>query len=103
MSNQRNGADGTYAEYCLASSELLAPLPAGWSHADAAGLPVAGSTAYGGMVDAGGLQDGQTEPDSKCAQDRLQDALADLLTREPVDRTDSCGHPLVQPLLLPLR
>lgn len=60
MSNQRNGADGTYAEYCLASSELLAPLPEGWSHVDAAGLPVAGSTAYGGMVDAGELQAGQT-------------------------------------------
>ncbi len=60
MSNQRNGADGTYAEYCLASSELPAPLPEGWSCADAAGLPVAGSTGYGGMVDAGELQAGQT-------------------------------------------
>ncbi|WP_234791486.1 quinone oxidoreductase family protein [Mycolicibacterium mucogenicum] len=60
MSNQRSGEDGTYAEYCLASSELLAPLPDGWSYVDAAGLPVAGSTAYGGMVDAGELQNGQT-------------------------------------------
>ncbi len=29
-----------------------APLPEGWSYVDAAGLSVAGSTAYGGMVDA---------------------------------------------------
>ncbi|WP_308204183.1 alcohol dehydrogenase catalytic domain-containing protein [Mycolicibacterium llatzerense] len=27
MSNQRNGADRTYAEYRVASPELLAPLP----------------------------------------------------------------------------
>lgn len=60
MSNQRNGEDGTYAEYCLASCELLAPLPRGWSYVEAAGLPVAGSTAFGGMVDAGELQAGQT-------------------------------------------
>lgn len=59
MSRQGQGLDGSYAEYCLADAAFLAPLPAGWSFAQAAALPVAGTTAYGGIVDAGGLREGQ--------------------------------------------
>ena len=60
MSNQKDGKDGTYAEYCIASEGLLAPLPTGWSYAEAAAIPVPGSTAYGSLVDAGELKPGQT-------------------------------------------
>jgi NADPH:quinone reductase-like Zn-dependent oxidoreductase len=60
MSNQKDGKDGTYAEYAIAATDMLAPLPDGWSFADAAALPVPGTTAYGGMVDAGALTAGQT-------------------------------------------
>ncbi|MGV3480861.1 MAG: quinone oxidoreductase family protein [Sphingobium sp.] len=59
MSRQGQGHDGAYAEFCIADAAMLAPLPAGWSFADAAALPVAGTTAYGGVVDAGGLKPGQ--------------------------------------------
>lgn len=60
MSNQGQGANGSYAEYCLASPALLALLPASISPAEAAGLGVSGTTAYGGLVDVGVLQPGQT-------------------------------------------
>lgn len=59
MSKQGQGRDGSYAEYCIADASFLAPLPEGWSFAQAAALPVAGTTAYGGLVDVGGLQAGQ--------------------------------------------
>lgn len=59
MSRQGQGLDGAYAEYCLADAAFLAPLPPGWSFAQAAALPVAGTTAYGGIVDAGALAAGQ--------------------------------------------
>lgn len=59
MSKQGQGRDGSYAEYCIADAVLLAPLPGGWSFAQAAALPVAGTTAYGGLVDVGGLRAGQ--------------------------------------------
>ncbi|MCW0199353.1 NADP-dependent oxidoreductase [Sphingopyxis sp.] len=59
MSRQGQGLDGSYAEYCLADAAFLAPLPSGWSFAQAAALPVAGTTAYGGIVDAGALREGQ--------------------------------------------
>lgn len=59
MSRQGQGLDGSYAEYCLADAAFLAPLPPGWSFAQAAALPVAGTTAYGGIVDAGALREGQ--------------------------------------------
>lgn len=60
MSEQRVGRDGTYAEYTISLPEMLAPLPDGWSFNDAAAIPVPGTTAYGAMVDAGGLKAGQT-------------------------------------------
>ncbi|HKX89570.1 MAG TPA: NADP-dependent oxidoreductase [Sphingopyxis sp.] len=59
MSRQGQGLDGSYAEYCIADAAFLAPLPPGWSFAQAAALPVAGTTAYGGLVDAGELREGQ--------------------------------------------
>ncbi len=59
MSRQGQGRDGSYAEYCIADAVFLAPLPPGWSFAQAAALPVAGTTAYGGLVDAGELREGQ--------------------------------------------
>ena len=60
MSRQGQGLDGSYAEYCIADAAFLAPLPPGWSFAQAAALPVAGTTAYGGIVDAGELGAGQS-------------------------------------------
>ncbi|MBS0284910.1 MAG: NADP-dependent oxidoreductase [Proteobacteria bacterium] len=60
MSRQGQGENGAYAEYCLAWPAMLAPVPPGMSLAEAAGLPTAGATAYGGLVDAGGLKAGQT-------------------------------------------
>ena len=60
MSRQGQGRDGSYAEYCIADAVFLAPLPDGWSFAQAAALPVAGTTAYGGIVDAGELGAGQS-------------------------------------------
>ena len=60
MSRQGQGQDGSYAEFCIADAAFLAPLPPGWSFAQAAALPVAGTTAYGGIADAGALREGQS-------------------------------------------
>lgn len=60
MSKQGQGRDGSYAEYCIADAVFLAPLPDGWSFAQAAALPVAGTTAYGGLADVGALKAGQS-------------------------------------------
>lgn len=60
MSRQGQGLDGSYAEYCIADAAFLAPLPPGWSFAQAAALPVAGTTAFGGIADAGALRAGQS-------------------------------------------
>jgi NADPH:quinone reductase len=60
MSKQGQGERGAYAEYCLAWPAMLARVPEGVSMAEAAGLPVAGVTAYGGLIDVGGLKAGQT-------------------------------------------
>lgn len=58
-SRQGEGYQGSYAEYCLAREDMLAPLPATLSFEQAASLPTAGSTAYGALIDVGGLQPGQ--------------------------------------------
>lgn len=58
-SRQGEGYDGAYAEYCLARETMLAPLPETLNPAAAASLPTAGTTAYGALVDVGGLQAGQ--------------------------------------------
>ena len=53
-------AGGGFAELALASADRLAPMPGRASFAEAAGLVIAGATAYQGLVDRGRLQPGQT-------------------------------------------
>jgi len=53
-------AGGGFAELAVASADRLAPMPAEASFQEAAGLVVAGGTAYEGLVDRGRLQAGQT-------------------------------------------
>lgn len=48
-----------YAEYVTAPSRQLARKPAGMSHAEAAGLPLAGLTAWQVLVDTADVQAGQ--------------------------------------------
>ncbi|WP_036375519.1 NADP-dependent oxidoreductase [Micromonospora sp. ATCC 39149] len=52
-------AAGTYAEYVTAPSRHLARKPAGLSHVEAAGLGLAGLTAWQALVDVAGVQPGQ--------------------------------------------
>lgn len=60
LSKQGQGEQGSYAEYCLAWAAMLAPVPGSVGLAEAAGLPVAGATAYGALLDAGALRAGQS-------------------------------------------
>jgi NADPH:quinone reductase-like Zn-dependent oxidoreductase len=54
------GADrGGYAEYVLAKMDELAPKPESLNHVEAAAVPLAGLTAWQGLFDHGGLQEGQ--------------------------------------------
>lgn len=48
-----------YAEYITAPSRQLARKPSGLSHTEAAGLPLAGLTAWQVLVDAAGVEPGQ--------------------------------------------
>ncbi len=59
-SKQGQGQNGSYAQFTIANAALLAPLPANVSMAEAAGLPTAGITAYGGLIDVGNLKSGQS-------------------------------------------
>jgi NADPH:quinone reductase-like Zn-dependent oxidoreductase len=52
--------DGTAVEFSLCSEEELLPIPAGLSYAEAACVPCAGVTAWHALVEAGGLQTGET-------------------------------------------
>jgi NADPH:quinone reductase-like Zn-dependent oxidoreductase len=52
-------AVGAYAEFVVASSRQLAYKPARLDHLHAAALPLAGLTAWQGLVDAGQLEEGQ--------------------------------------------
>ncbi|MGW3811924.1 NADP-dependent oxidoreductase [Micromonospora sp. NPDC005113] len=52
-------AAGTYAEYVTAPSRHLARKPAGLSHVEAAGLGLAGLTAWQALVDVADVQPGQ--------------------------------------------
>src|SRR3984893_18460928 len=52
-------ASGAYAEYALSAPGALAPKPAGVTHEQAAGLPVAGLPAWQALFDRGGLERGQ--------------------------------------------
>ena len=51
---------GCYAEYVAAPAEKVARKPAALSFEEAAGVPVAGSTAYQGIVEEIGLKEGET-------------------------------------------
>ena len=53
-------AGGGFAELALASADRLAPMPAGVSFAEAAGLVIGGGTAHEGLVNRGRLQPGET-------------------------------------------
>jgi len=59
-SRQGQGLNGSYAEYSIAAEEMVVPLPENLSLAEAATLPVAGTTALGGLIDVGALQAGQS-------------------------------------------
>jgi NADPH:quinone reductase-like Zn-dependent oxidoreductase len=52
-------ADGSYAEFALASAHAVAGKPAVMSYAEAAGLPVVGETAWRAIVIVGKVQTGQ--------------------------------------------
>jgi NADPH:quinone reductase-like Zn-dependent oxidoreductase len=51
---------GGYAEFAVSPVAAIAKKPAGVSHDQAAGIPVAGLTAWQALFDRGGLQSGQT-------------------------------------------
>lgn len=51
---------GSYAEYHVADTSIVAPKPPSLSHAEAASLPLAGGIAWDSVVVAGGLQVGET-------------------------------------------
>jgi NADPH2:quinone reductase len=59
-SRQGEGQNGSYAEYTTAYGAMLAHVPEGMALAEAAAMPTAGMTAYGGLVDVGKLGSGQT-------------------------------------------
>ncbi|HLY64080.1 MAG TPA: NADP-dependent oxidoreductase, partial [Chloroflexota bacterium] len=50
---------GTYAEYSIATPDLLALKPANLSFDEAASIPLAARTAWGGLFNLGDLQPGQ--------------------------------------------
>ncbi|QRP46714.1 NADP-dependent oxidoreductase [Amycolatopsis sp. FDAARGOS 1241] len=50
---------GAYAEYVTAPSRQFVRKPAGLSHVEAAGLPLAGLTAWQALVDVAGVRSGQ--------------------------------------------
>jgi NADPH:quinone reductase-like Zn-dependent oxidoreductase len=52
--------DGTYAELVAVPEGNVLAMPAGWSWAEAAALPLAGVTAYRALFTRGGLQAGET-------------------------------------------
>ena len=53
-------SSGCYAEYVAAPAEKVARKPASLSFEEVAGVPVAGSTAYQGIVEEIGLKEGET-------------------------------------------
>lgn len=53
-------AHGTYAEYTVAPSRIIARKPAGLSHEEAAALPLAGGTAYEAVIRRLALRAGET-------------------------------------------
>jgi NADPH:quinone reductase-like Zn-dependent oxidoreductase len=53
-------ASGGYAQFATSPAGILAQKPAGVSHEQAAGIPVAGLTAWQALFDRAGLERGQT-------------------------------------------
>ncbi|SER36515.1 NADP-dependent oxidoreductase [Natrinema salaciae] len=53
------GAGGTFAEYATMSTAEVTAKPASLSHTDAAGVPMAGQTAFHALYETGGLEPGQ--------------------------------------------
>jgi NADPH:quinone reductase-like Zn-dependent oxidoreductase len=51
--------DGAQAEYCRARAEAVAPKPQSLSHVEAATAPIAGLTAWQGLLERAGLEAGQ--------------------------------------------
>ena len=51
--------DGVAAEYAVVAGELLAPKPRSLGHLATAALPLAGLSAWQGLFDHGGLQEGE--------------------------------------------
>lgn len=51
--------DGSYAEYFVAKATSVAIKPQNLTFTEAAGVPLAGTTAWGGVVDYGKIQPGQ--------------------------------------------
>ncbi|MET9960311.1 SDR family NAD(P)-dependent oxidoreductase [Streptomyces sp. NPDC006326] len=49
-----------FGPYAVADSRLVAPVPEGWTFAEAAAVPVAFLTAYYGLVDLAGIRPGDT-------------------------------------------
>jgi NADPH:quinone reductase-like Zn-dependent oxidoreductase len=52
-------AEGAFAEYVCAAEDVVEAMPAGWTFAQAAALPLAGNTALMGLRDAAELRPGQ--------------------------------------------
>jgi 2-desacetyl-2-hydroxyethyl bacteriochlorophyllide A dehydrogenase len=57
MLDQRHGSG--YAEFAVASADVVAPKPAGLSHCEAAAVPLAACTALQALRDLGGITEGQ--------------------------------------------
>lgn len=55
-----SGEGGTYAEFHVVNEELAAVKPRNLSHTEAAGIPLAGGTAWDALVTRGRLQAGET-------------------------------------------
>lgn len=53
------GAGGTFAEYATVTAEEVTAKPPSLTHTDAAGVPMAGQTAYHALYEVGGLEPGQ--------------------------------------------
>ncbi len=51
---------GSYAEYTIASANIVAPKPANLSHVEAAGIPLAGGTAWEAIVRRLNVRPGET-------------------------------------------
>lgn len=58
LANATGGA-GSFAEFVAVTAGQLAPKPAELSHAEAAGLPLAGASAYQAVVDELGVRNGE--------------------------------------------